>query len=349
MEKIVIDNVLEAIHYILQRNGFKFTDRQITLADEYIIPAISEIKIDPKQFKFKTVGAPKLVTDKRIIPAVIEYFAYLEDNTSLYNDLRDEEYIFYNNYVIKYYALDRLITGTFTNNEFRNMLLKYEGAIAHFYFSIKELSKEEKEKYAKDFSDIVHRDQTTLKVCSNDSYNFLVKKNIDLFGKDFLLKLSPKQREMINNLYIDLDEVSASKIKELITKYPDYNNSINISNDLLRYLSVDEISSISIKDSMLYKEALKVGLQDRIRSILKLDSSFNCPSSFIREEIFRVLSDSEIVGLSDLGIAEILNIKIPEINNVLVMPIRKIRKIVSHDKKRKKEEEKNNSTRSITK
>ena len=85
---------------------------------------------------------------------------------------------------------------------------------------------------------------------------------------------------------------------------------------------------------------------NRIKNILKLDPSFDCPSSFIREEIFRVLSDSEIVGLSDLGIAEILNIKIPEINNVLVMPIKKIKKVLANDMKRR---EKNDSTGNIKK
>ena len=90
MEKIVIDNVLEAIHYVLERNGYKFTDKQITLADEYILPAISELNINPKEFNFKTFGAPKLATDRRVVPTIIEYFAYIEGNISLYHELKDE-------------------------------------------------------------------------------------------------------------------------------------------------------------------------------------------------------------------------------------------------------------------
>lgn len=343
MSRIVNDNVLKAIHYILEHNGYKFTDKQLSLADEFIIPFISELKIEDKEFNVKTVGAPKLVNDKRVVPVLIKYFAYIEDNMALYNELVEDKYLFYNNHIIKFYALDRVISGNFKLNEYKNILLKYEGALSHFFVSIRGLDRNERERYSKDFSDIVHRDQTTLKVGYKDgedvsNYCFLVKKNFDLFGKEFLLKLNNKQRELINGLSVNMDENSASKIKELITKYPDYNN-FNISIELINYLSVDEINSLSLKDCVLYESSLKVGLQDRIRNILRLDPNFYCKSSFIREEIFRVLSDEEIVGLSDIAQEEILNIKVPEIDNVLVMPIRKIRKILNKDNKRKNNSE----------
>ncbi len=350
MSKIVIDNVLKAIHYILEHNRYKYTEKQISLADEFITPYISELKIDEKEFNVKTVGAPKLSTDKRIVPILIKYFAYIEDNMSLYNELMKEKYLFYVNHVAKFYALDRVISGNFKINEYKNILLKYEGAVSCFYYSIRGLEKSERERYSKEFSDIVHRDQTTLKVGYKEgeeanNYKFLCKKNFDLFGKEFLLKLNDKQRNMINSLFASIDEKSAYKIKELINKYPDFNNA-NISIELINYLSVDEIYSLDIKDCVLYEVALRVGLQDRIRNILRLDPNFNCKSSFIKEEIFRVLSDEEIVGLSDLAKEEILNIKVPKIDNVLVMPVKKIKKIVAHDLKRR---EKNDSTGSIKK
>ena len=339
MEKVVIDNVLEAIHYILEHNGYKFTDKQLSLADEYIIPAISELNISPKEFNYRNLGAPKLATDRRIVPTIIEYFAYIEGNISLYHELKDDGYVFTGNHLIKFYALDRLMTDNFKKSEYKNIVSKYDDGVAHFYYSIRGSDKEEKERYSRDFSDIVHKDQTTLKVgysdVENSSHNYLIKKNFDLFGKEILLKANSKQRELINRLSSTMDEELASKITELITKYPNYSN-FNISTDLICYLSADELNSLSMKDFILYDVALKVGLQERIRNILKLDPNFDCPSSFIREEIFRVLSDEEIVGLSDLGKQEILSIKIPEINNVLVMPIRKIKKVVAKDAKRNK-------------
>ena len=48
---VVEENVLDAIHYILERNEFKFTEKQLSLADDFIISYISELGIDPKEFR----------------------------------------------------------------------------------------------------------------------------------------------------------------------------------------------------------------------------------------------------------------------------------------------------------
>jgi hypothetical protein len=338
MSSVVIEKVLEAIHYVLEHNEFKFTDKQLSLADDFITPFIDDLDIDSKEFNVVTVGVPKLVNDKRIFPILTKYFAFIEDNMALYTELKQEDYSFIGSQGIKFYALDRVITGNFKKNEYKNILLKYENAISKFYSSIRGLDKESKEKYSKEFSDIVHIDQTTLKVGYDDeniNCNYLILNNIKLFGKDFLLKLNSKQREMINNMHIYISEEEALKIKELFTKYPEYSSNIEFGSDLLKYCSVDEISSMSVKDSILYEEAIKAELFDRMRNILKLNPEFNCPSSFIRKEIFDVLSDEEIVGLTYEGIEEILDIKIPEIDNVIVKPVKKIRKVLAHDEKRK--------------
>lgn len=338
MNKIVEKNVMDAIHYILEHNGFKFTDKQISLADDFINPFIDDLEIDEKEFNVVTIGVPKLVKDKRILPLLTKYFAFIEDNMGLYTELKEENFVFSDNYNIKFYALDRMITSNFKRSEYKKILLKYEEVVSHFYSSIKGLSKEEKEMYCKEFSDIVNRDQTTLKVGYDDeysNYNFLIRRNIELFGKEFLLKISNSQREMINHMNVNSSVEEVSKIKELFTKYPDYSGSIDLSSDLIKYLSVDEISSISLKDFILYENALEVGLLGRIKRIIEIDPTFDCPTAFIRPEIFKVLSDEEIIGLSDEAINEILSIKIPEIDNVLVMPVRKIRKVLAHDEKRK--------------
>ena len=338
MNKIVEKNVLDAIHYILEHNGFKFTERQISLADDFIIPFIDDLNIDNKEFNVVTVGVPKLVTDKRILPIFTKYFAFIEDNMGLYTELQKENYIFYENYNVKFYALDRVLTGNFKKNDYTKLLLKYEKVFSKFYNSIRGLEKSEKEEICKEFGDIVHIDQTTLRVGYDENINncnFLIGRNIKLFGKEFLLKLNNDQREIINNLRINLDESDASKIKELFTKYPDYTGNISFSSELLRSFSIDEISSMSLKDSILYEEALNAGLLGRMKNILLLNPNFDCNSAFIRPEIFKVLSDEEIIGLTEEGIEEILSIKIPEIDNVLVMPVKKIKKVLAHDEKRK--------------
>ena len=95
MNKIVENKVLEAIHYKLESNEFKFTDEEKSLADTYITPFIDDLDITPKEFNVVTVGVPKLVTDKRIIPIFIRYFAFIENNMDLYTALKKEDYVFF--------------------------------------------------------------------------------------------------------------------------------------------------------------------------------------------------------------------------------------------------------------
>lgn len=344
MNKIVENKVLEAIHYKLESNEFKFTDEEKSLADTYITPFIDDLDITPKEFNVVTVGVPKLVTDKRIIPIFIRYFAFIENNMDLYTALKKEDYVFYENYTIKFYSLDKVLTGNFSVDEYKKLLLEYEGVVSKFYSSIRGLEKSEKEKYCREFRDIVLKDTTVLDVGysngeEDSNYNFLIKRNIELLGKDFLLRLDKKQREMINSICINLTEEEANKIKDLYNKYPTYSGRISISSPLLKYFSVDEISSMSTKDSVLYEEALNVGLLSRMKSILELNPDFNCPIDFIKKEIFDSFTDEEIVGLSEKGKEEILNINISDIDGSSEKAMKFLKKVLTHDLRRKNNEE----------
>ena len=334
--EVVVKNVLDGIHYVLEHNEFKFTDKQLEKADEYIIPFISELNIDSKEFNVVTSGKPKLAFDKRTISLVIKYFAYIEDNMSLYEELLNDGYIFYENHVFKFYALDRIMTGNFKRNEYKNLLYRYEAPISRFYSDLRGLEKEEREKYSKEFSDIVHIDQTTLRVGSDkygnvDRCNYLTKKNIEYFGKDFLLRIDDNRRNIINNISFNLQEEEALKIKELLIRYPNYTGIVELSSELLQNFNIDELNFMSKKDSILYEAAIKNGLLDRVKNIIKVYPNFNCPISFIREEIFRILTDDEIIGLSDNAKSKIAE-SIPEIEGVTVLPIKKIKSIVFKDK-----------------
>lgn len=337
--EVVVENVLDAIHYILNRNGYSFTIKQLSRADEFIIPFIDELEISEKEFNVKVVGPPKLVGDKRINSLFIKYFAYIEDNIGLYDELVKNNYNFSGGFKIKFYALDRAITGNFKKSEYINLLLKNEEALSSFYYTLKSFDGEIKEHICKDFSDIVHIDHSTLAVGYNgedelNHYNYLTSKNILLFGKEFLLKLNKKQRNIINNINFNFNEEDALKLKDLFNKYPDF-SEIPISSEMLHLFSVDEIGVMNLKDYILYKKALKNNVFDRMKEILKLEPNFDCNSDFIKEEIFRVLSNEEIIELSDEAKNEISNIDIPKIKNTLVMPVRKIKKIVAQDNKRR--------------
>lgn len=333
---IVVKNVLEAIHYVLEHNEFEFTNKQIEKADEIITPFIKELNIDSKEFNVITYSAPKFAYNKRIEQLLIKYFAYIEDNISLYEELLKDKYIFTGKQGIKFYALDRVMTSNFKINEYKNLLYRHEEPISKFYFTLKGLSKSDKEKYSKEFSDIVHIDQTTLKVGFDkyeniNHYNYLTKENIEYFGKDFLLRLDEDRRNIINNINIKLSKEDAKKIKELLIRYPNYSGIIDLSNELLSNFSIDEINAMSKKDAILYETSIKANLLYRMRNILTINPEFNCPTSFIREEIFKILSDEEIINLREDTKTKISE-SIPEIDGVIVLPIKKIKRIVFNDK-----------------
>lgn len=341
MSTIVVKNVLDAIHYNLEHNGYHYSEKQIARADGFIIPFIDEVNISEDEFKVKTLRIPKLVHDRRISDLIVKYFAFIEDNMALYNELLEEDYLLCIGSKIKYFALDRTLTGNFKKNEYKNILLKNEAVISSFYYSLRGLPQEKREKYSREFSDIVHADHTTLNVGDErddgiNHYGFLTVRNIEIYGKEFLLKLTKEQREIINNIHSSISEEDVMKVKELINKYPDYKNTIPLNSCILRLFTIDEIYSMTIKDYILYDAAIKNNVVKRVKELLEEDPSFDCPKEFIKEEIFRILDNQEILELSDDAKDKISKVKIPEMDNVLVMPFSKINRIVLLDKASRK-------------
>ena len=86
----------------------------------------------------------------------------------------------------------------------------------------------------------------------------------------------------------------------------------------------------------LYEVAIKNKVFDRVKALLEEDPSFDCPSRFIRYEIFKVLDNETILGLSEDAILEICDIKLIELDDVYVFPVKKISKIVFKDKIKRK-------------
>ena len=146
------------------------------------------------------------------------------------------------------------------------------------------------------------------------------------------------QRRVIDSLGSHLKVYELNKVKELLEEYPDFDCKIQLSPELLGILSTDEIAGMSDKDAFLYGKVMSKGynLIDRLHNILDLNPDFVCSESFLRPEIFKSLTDEEIAGLTPKGVEEIENIRIPLIENVYVMPIRKINRAVAKDNRLKK-------------
>lgn len=335
MEQVVIKNVLDAVHSTLRMQNQHIDSSILEKADYEIIPYIERnFSYEEKEFKVIKHGIPKLANDKRIIPIVIRYYAICQNNVNLLEKLEESDYNFLNfNRTIKFYALDRQMTSKFKEKDYIRYLKKNDELLHQFYISLNGLDYHRREKIIKDFSEIIKRDHSTMNVGSREGeYNYLISRNIELFGKDFLINLSNYGRKILNSFYFQIKEEDVSKIKSLLEEYSNTNISTSLYKLGLDYFSVEELGNMCIKDVRLYEIALKKDLIDRMKSILSKKPEFDCPPNFIREEIFRVLDDDEIINLSEDAITKIASLKIPEVENVIVLPISKINRIVLLDK-----------------
>ena len=344
MTRLVIKKILEAIHFIIEKNGYTLTDKQKEKADNEIIPYLQG-NLNINDSNIIHPGSPEYSLDKRIYPAVMKYFSITQGNEILYDELLDEDYEFMERQsVFKFYSLDRKFSNHFKKSEFENILLKYDDPVRNFYISLRGLDQKEKEEYYEKFSYIVHKDLSTLKVGynpheDNHSFNFLTMNNIKYFGCEYLLNTNHVQREIINSIHFRVDDKSISYIKNILEKYPDSKNIISFDSSFIGLFTEDELLNMSSKDNKLYKLALEHNLFSRMKEILSINPDFDCPRGFIREEVFKTLTNEEILNLSDEAIDKISKIKVKEIDNVIVMPIRKINKIVFMDKTKRKIEE----------
>lgn len=343
MSSLTIEKILEAIRYIITQNGYELTEKQIDKANKEIIPYLYEtLTISDKDYNVHYIGRPVLSKDRKIYPAVMKYFSITQENSGLYNDLLEDGYRFIEPHTnFKFYSLDRNFTNHFKKNEFKKLILKNDEVFRTFYYSLRGLDSKEKELYYTEFERIIRKDASTMKVGQNtrggyNSFNYLTYRNIKYFGGDYLTSIGTNERNVINNLHCRLDDEIVSYIKSLLEKYPDFKAMIPIDSKVIKNFTIDELNNMSYKDSKLYEHALKNNLVSRVKELLKMDEDFNAPENFIREEVFKVLSNEEILNLSMDAIEKISKIKFKQIDNVIVMPVKEIYKIVSHDKLHRK-------------
>ena len=340
MEEVVIKHVLDAVHFTLKNQRQYLDPIKMEKADSLIVPYIEEnFEYSEGEFAVKYPGRVILAGDKRIVPIVIRYYAIMQDNLSLLKRLEDEKYNFSGNQnSINYFVLDKQLSSKFKTNEYIRDLKKYGVVFEHFYSTLRGLDYREREKILVDFADIVKKRPNLMQVGTkgHDYPNLLTRRNIDLFGKDFLLSLDDKQIRLVNSFYFQITEDNINEIKELVIKYPNFSMPIPLYREILDYFTVDELGNMSVKDMRLYEIATKNHLIDRMKELLSKNPEFDCPDNFIRYEIFRVIDNETILSLSNEVMEELSKVRLVELNNVYVFPVKKINRIIMKDKLKKK-------------
>lgn len=343
-----MDDVLDSIHSLIRISNVSIDTSAFKKADEEIKSYIKErVNVVEKKddntlvLRHKELKIPKNI----LIDLALQYYAIANDNLKLLGVLNGRNFNFVDGQKIKLYVLDKNFVSKFSFNKYVDLISKEEIVFRRFYNSMFGLTSGEKDKYSEVFSEIIC---TNPNICvdktKTDTFDagyltgLLTPRNIELFGKDFLLKCNLKQRRIINSLGSHLGIDDLNKVFSLLKKYPEFDCKINLDSELLKILSIDEIANMSTKDIFLYTKALSKDsyLVERIHNILQINHDFICSECFIRPEIFKTLSDEEIAGLTHSGVEAIEQIKIPLIKNVYVMPIRKVNRAVVKDNKLKK-------------
>lgn len=342
-------DVLDYIHSVIKLNNVPLYEEAKEKADKEIDSFIRErVNIaKPKKgyivsSKYRDVKIPRDV----FLEIVLQYYAIANDNLRLLEILKSRGFNFTENNRIKFFLFDKDFVSKFPFNKYIDLLVKEDIVFRRFYNMIRGLTDEEKDKYLTDFSEIICN-KPNICVDGNNNGDFyddgfltslLSPRNLEFFGKEFLMNTTLKQRRIIDSLGSHLREKHLIKVRELLEKYPDFDCKIQLNPELLDVLSVDEIANMSTKDVFLYSKAMSRGnnLVERMHNVLLLNPNFMCSEYFIRPEIFKSMSDEVISGLTPVGVEEIEQIKIPLIENVYVMPIRKVNRAVLKDEKRKK-------------
>ena len=343
-----MSDVLNTIHSVIKLNNVSIDDETRERVDleiqDYIserINIVSPSKKNVVSSKYMDLKIPRNI----FIDVVLKYFALANDNERLLEILKSRNFCFTEGNRIKLFLLDKNFSSKFPFNKYVELLVKEDIVFRRFYGMLHGFDDLEKDKYLDTFSEIIcNKPNICVDSSKDDTYDegfltsLLSPRNLDFFGKEFLMNANLKQKRIIDSLSAHLKERHLLKVKELLETYPDFDCKIQLSPELLDVLSVDEIVSLRTKDVFLYTKAISKGnnLVERIHNVLQINPDFICSEYFIRPEIFKSMDDETIAGLTPRGVEEIEQIKIPLIENVYVMPIRKVNRAVLKDERLKK-------------
>lgn len=342
MNKIISTDILNGIHHLLKINNIKFDDELIEKADSEIIKYIEEnVELEEEKYKIAHYGGAVFLKDSHCAEIFVRYIAITQDSVSLLEKLNKIDYKFNNGHNYNnIFVFDKRLSSRFSEDKYVMLLEENTDVFRKFHHSLRFIPEEEINSVVDDFVEIIKKAPRILKYHdAEDNYdrhnNLLTAKNIQIYGKDFLINSNNNQRRIINSINESLSDAQLNKLKYILINYPDFVPKIELSSKLFNMFDIYEIIGMSEKDARLYTVAFERGLETRIRRILLLDENFDCSDKFIQEEIFRVLDDETIISLTDEAKWEISEMKIPKMNNVLIMPIKNINKIVAKDKKRR--------------
>ena len=343
-----IRRVKEAVYVLLRLNNHQLTDEQKEKYDSKLEEIIKEdFEYDEADFRVISGESSLGKIGDKCLPIALKLYAIVEDNLETKEDLEKAGFLFYTSgSKMNLFALEKKLSSRFSREEYVRLMTEQIHVVKRFYNSLHFYNEEEQEQLLNDFAEILHNNieyalYPNAKETGFNTYNnILTARNMTAFGKEFLMGLNDQQKTVIDSLNFRLEEEHLKKIKELLTKYPHKVFNIELRGSILDNFTVDEIGNMSLKDIELYDWAMKESCLEKMKEVLKINPSFDCPKKFVIIEIFRTLDAETIAGLTRAGIEEICEIKIPKSSQAVIFPVRKINRAVARDNKRKEKDDK---------
>ena len=173
-------------------------------------------------------------------------------------------------------------------------------------------SEEEKERAYKNLSKILTVSPFVCKkkedFIGRTTYNNLLSPYVmEIFGVQGVLDLKDKQKEIISQIDCRNKKV-IQRVKEFIEKYPNYQGNIRFHKDLLDNLSNEEIANLTEQEEKVYEKAISINSCKRVKELLKQGFSFDGKLELINPTIMSILTNEEILGLSEKDILKIKRI-----------------------------------------
>ena len=341
MNQRKLDCFMDSLHFLLKVNNLVISEEERKKADEFIKKIIIDADLLSKMpEKAVSLDSPIKISDDTAAPLLLHYYAYTQGNVNFLKKLENINYKFHETpYHYKMFALEKAFTSNFDENEYIDLLINNNKVMINFSDSLLHTHGKEREEYIKRFSKIMRENPDI--VCSSGNKDkkyehLLTKRNMDVFGDEFLQNATDAQKQIINGFIFRLNDSIFDKIKTFLEKYPDTIPNVELNPTTIKFFTIEELANLSLKDANLFEIALKRGLGERLRNILLIDHTFVCSNDFISEEIFNVLDDEDIVNLTVEAKKELIELKTAYRHPNMVIPQRKINGVVFRDNRRKK-------------
>lgn len=199
----------------------------------------------------------------------------------------------------------------YTDDERRKMLFQLK-KVSHELrnFRSYRYSAPERDILFQKFADLITKDVFATKSESEtelDYYSLITPDTIQVFGIDGLLSLTDAQKWILDHSEIRSYEFY-ERMRSFFEKYPSFSKKIIFNADLLNHFSDEELFLLTDFEIAIYRRASTFCLTSRVKSLVKNGFSFDGREDLIHPDLFKILTNDEILSLSNSGLLNILDV-----------------------------------------